>query len=123
MERKSTFILTLALIAATAVLVGIAFAAPMDIPEGSRCALCGMGVSQTSIFSAQTVQNGEMLPFCDIGDMLYYYSEQAEKPAEAYVRDAVSKEWIDALKAVYVHSDEFMTSWPRRCSGRAMSTC
>jgi len=109
MKKHSNLILTLVLIIAMAVLVGIAFAEPMEIPQGSRCTLCGMGVSPTSVYSAEIVMKDEMLPFCDIGDMLYYYNEQDEEPAEAYVRDADTGEWIEAAKAAYVHSDEFTT--------------
>jgi copper chaperone NosL len=81
----------------------------MEIPEGSKCHLCGMTVEPASPFSAQIVRDGEMLTFCDIGDMLYHYNKQKEKPVELYVRDSGSGGWIDALKAVYVKSKQFET--------------
>jgi copper chaperone NosL len=97
------------LLLVAAVLPGIAHSEPMDIPEGSKCHVCGMKVDPASPFSAQIVRDGEMLTFCDIGDMLHYYNKQKEKPVELYVRDSGSGEWTDALKATYVKSKEFET--------------
>jgi copper chaperone NosL len=97
------------LLLVAAVLPGIAHSEPMDIPEGSKCHVCGMKVDPASPFSAQIVQDGATLPFCDIGDMLYHYNKQKEKPVELYVRDSKSNEWTDALRATYVKSKQFET--------------
>jgi copper chaperone NosL len=109
MKKKSISILTLALIVALAVFTGLAFAEPMDIPEGAKCHVCGMKVDPASVYSAEAVQDGELLSFCDIGDMLYYYNKQDKKPSELYVRDHESGKWTDATKATYAKSAEFET--------------
>jgi len=90
-------------------LPGSAESEPMEIPEGSKCYLCGMKVDVDSQFSAQIVQDGAMLPFCDVGDMLHHYKKQKEKPAELYVRDTENLEWTEAQRAFYVKSGEFST--------------
>jgi nitrous oxide reductase accessory protein NosL len=99
----------LLLLVAAAAVPGAAFSEPMDISEGSKCHLCGMKVDPGSAYSAQIVDGGAMLPFCDIGDMLYHYKKQEEKPSEMYVRDNKSLEWIDAGEASYVKSESFST--------------
>ncbi|MEJ2192621.1 MAG: nitrous oxide reductase accessory protein NosL [Nitrospirota bacterium] len=109
MKKKSILMLTLLSTIALALLAGAAFSDPMDIPAGSRCRSCGMKVDPASVYSAQIVTGGEMLPFCDIGDMLSFYKKQKEKPSELYVRDSKSGRWIDAMKAVYVKSEKFNT--------------
>lgn len=99
----------LTVIILTLVSFGIAYAGPMEIPQGSKCHLCGMKVDPASAYSAQVVESGGILPFCDIGDMLHYYNKQKEKPDELYVRDMQSGEWIDASKAIYVKNEKFST--------------
>lgn len=91
-----------------------AYAQPMEIPDGSHCIGCGMKVDQKSPFSAQIIdKEGKLLGFCDIGDMLLYYRDLKDKQVKAYVRDYVSGEWLDALNAIYVKNDTFMSpmSW------------
>lgn len=88
---------------------GSAFAGPAEIPDGLKCHLCGMKVNPSSPYSAQAVQNGEMLPFCDIGDMLYFYNKQEVKPSELYVRNMSDNGWIAAEKALYVKDKRFET--------------
>ncbi len=102
-------LIAIPLLLVATMLTGIAFSEPIDIPEGSKCHECGMKVDPASPFSAQIVRDGEMLPFCDIGDMLYNYNKQKEKTAEVYVRDSRSGEWMDARKAIFVKSKEFET--------------
>lgn len=79
---------------------------PLEIPDGASCYECGMKVTASSPFAAQMVRGGELLPFCDIGDMLHRYSKMKDRPAEVYVRDFGSGLWIDALGASYVKSGE-----------------
>jgi copper chaperone NosL len=107
MKKALTSILLL-LLAASA-LPGSAYAEPMEIPEGSKCHICGMKVDPGSPYSAQMVEDGTLLPFCDIGDMLHYYKKQQEKPAELYIRDTQSRKWTEAQGAFYVKSDAFST--------------
>ncbi|MEJ2314219.1 MAG: nitrous oxide reductase accessory protein NosL [Nitrospirota bacterium] len=109
MNRNLTWTFVLLLLAAVIMLPGVAFSEPRDIAEGAKCHLCGMKVDPGSAFSAQIVDGGKMLPFCDIGDMLYHYNKQEEKPSEMYVRDKQSLKWIDAREAAYVKSDSFST--------------
>jgi copper chaperone NosL len=94
-------------------IAGLAFAGPLPIPEGSLCHVCGMKVDAASPFAAQAIDNGKLLPFCDIGDMLHYYGRAKAKPAEVYVKDFETNEWTDALRAAYVKSPAFKTpmSW------------
>ncbi len=106
MKKVLPFILLLVF---AACLPGLAYAEPMEIPEGSKCHICGMKVAPGSPYSAQTVDEGNLLPFCDIGDMLHYYKKQEEKPTELYVRGAQSREWTGAQGAFYVKSDSFST--------------
>jgi nitrous oxide reductase accessory protein NosL len=80
---------------------------PMEIPQGAKCYECGMKVTAASPFAAQMVRGGELLPFCDIGDMLHRYGKMKEKPGEVYVRDFGSGRWTDAIGASYVKSDAF----------------
>lgn len=83
---------------------------PLEIPEGSLCHVCGMKVDSGSPFSAQAVnKDGKLLAFCDIGDMLIYYSGAKEKPDKVYVKDYNSKAWIPALNAVYIKSEKIKT--------------
>ncbi len=91
--------------------VSYAFSADVVVPEGSRCAECGMKVEAASPFIAVIRTAGGTAPgdfegtalfFCDIGDMLVYYKKLKEKPLGVSVRDMDSKEWLDAEKAHYV---------------------
>jgi copper chaperone NosL len=109
MKKSWVWTFGLVLLVAAAILPGVAFSEPMEIAEGTKCHLCGMKVDPGSAYSAQIVDGGAMLAFCDIGDMLYHYKKQDEKPSEMYVRDKKSLEWIDALEAAYAKSDGFST--------------
>lgn len=102
----------LRLFAVCLLVIGLPLAAlsqPMEIPEGSKCYECGMKVDPGSPFAAQIVEDGKLLPFCDIGDMLHRYKKMKDKPERLYVRDKASGEWTDALGASYVKSEEFKT--------------
>lgn len=86
-----------------------ALSGPMEIPSGAKCHVCGMKVDAKSLFAVQIVEDGKLLSFCDIGDMLSHYKKVKTKPASIYVRDYNTGEWIDALKASYVKGSEFST--------------
>jgi len=80
--------------------------------EQLKCALCGMLVDETAPFSAK-IDKGKQAPhlhFCDIGDLLLYLREKRSGPANAFVRDYRSGEWIDAARAFYVHAPQRFTT-------------
>jgi nitrous oxide reductase accessory protein NosL len=73
-----------------------------------------MYVDAGSKFAGEVLTTDEKkLFFCDIGDMLFHYRSGRDKLKNIYVRDYVTGEWIDAVKASYVHSKQFSTpmSW------------
>lgn len=78
-----------------------------------KCAECGMKVDSSSKFFSWAIDNGGKKFFCDIGDMLYYYRNKKQLIKEAYVRDFISGDWINARDAFYVKSEQFKTpmSW------------
>ncbi|GAB4388931.1 MAG: hypothetical protein Kow0025_11190 [Thermodesulfovibrionales bacterium] len=86
----------------TALMLASAIAGPVDIPQGARCYECGMKVDPGSPYAAEIVAGGELLPFCDIGDMLVRYHKMENKPEGVYVRDQESGRWIDARQASFV---------------------
>ncbi len=71
-----------------------------------KCAECGMMVDTGSKFYAWIVQDGNELPFCDIGDLLTYINKKSLSPATARVKDYLSGETIEANKALYVHAEK-----------------
>lgn len=86
------------------------FAQPVDIPAGSKCMACGMAVDPKSVYSAEMFgKDGQMMAFCDIGDMLSTYKDLAEKPQKVFVKDINSGNWISAYDAFFVKSDKFIT--------------
>ncbi|MDP2167803.1 MAG: nitrous oxide reductase accessory protein NosL [Thermodesulfovibrionales bacterium] len=97
-------------LAFVAVLSFNAFSQPMEIPDGARCHACGMKVDAASLFSAQIIDtSGNLLAFCDIGDMFISYGKMKEKSKKVYVKDHTSGGWIDAADAIYVKSEKIST--------------
>lgn len=87
-----------------------AFSQPMEIPNSARCHACDMKVDAASKFSAQIIDtSGNLLAFCDIGDMFTSYGKMKEKPKKVYVKDYTSGDWIAAADAIYVKSEKFPT--------------
>jgi nitrous oxide reductase accessory protein NosL len=78
--------------------------------ERLKCAQCGMPVDVAAPFSSKIVAGDQTLYFCDIGDLLVYLRERKTDPKFARVKDYRSGEWIEAVKAFYVHEPRrFMT--------------
>ncbi len=98
--------LTMAMVMAMA---SIAAAGPSEVPAGTKCHLCGMGVDPGSPFSAQAVERGSRVFFCDIGDLLHYYKKVGGEVEELYVRDLDTNQWVDARAASYVRDESLKT--------------
>lgn len=101
MTRK-TFSLMIALIAVS---LAMFFSSPVPAAD-MRCAECGMTADRESKFFAWIIQGKDLLPFCDIGDLLTYLNKKSLAPASARVKDYPSGETIEADKALYVHSEK-----------------
>ncbi len=84
----------------------LSLAAVAGSAEKIKCAECGMMVDTGSKFYAWIVQDGNELPFCDIGDLLTYINKKSLSPATARVKDYPSGETIEADKALYVHAEK-----------------
>ncbi|MCL5023105.1 MAG: nitrous oxide reductase accessory protein NosL [Nitrospirae bacterium] len=93
---------------------GFVSAQPPPIPQGTKCAECGMSVDRNSNFSnvVATTDNKTRF-FCDIGDMLLHFKSDGGRVRTVYVRDYVTGQWMDGKKAFYVLSTKFKTpmSW------------
>lgn len=99
-RKKHLFIIAIIAVSLTILSASSILAADM------KCAECGMMVDRESKFYAWIVQDGNELPFCDIGDLLTYLNKKSLSPAMARVRDYLSGETIDADKALYVHAEK-----------------
>jgi copper chaperone NosL len=91
-----------------------AYAQPLPIPAGERCAECGMTIDRDSKFASEVIDvKGRRLFFCDIGDMLYHFRKSKSAIRSVYVRDFNTGAWIDGRKARYVPNEKFVTpmSW------------
>jgi copper chaperone NosL len=87
---------------------------PVPVPQGTKCAECGMNVDQNSRFMSEVVtKDSKNLFFCDIGDMLFHFRSDREKMKDVHVRDYATGEWIDGKKAFYVLNKKISTpmSW------------
>ncbi len=90
------------------------YSQPHPVPQGAKCAECGMLVDQTSRFVAEVTSKGsKSLYFCDIGDMLFHLKSSGGKAKDIYVRDYSTGAWIDGKKALYVLNKKISTpmSW------------
>lgn len=79
-----------------------------------RCAHCGMIISDVRFAAGYLYEVGEgrykSVIFDDIGDMVHYAGEQDGQTIRAwYVHDYASEEWLDALQAHYVVSEEIQS--------------
>jgi len=89
-------------------------AQPVAVPQGTKCAECGMAVDQNSKFVSEvTTKDNKNLFFCDIGDMLFHFRSDREKMKDVHVKDYATGEWIDGEKALYVLNRKISTpmSW------------
>lgn len=81
----------------------------VTLPAKAKCVECGMRVMPDSPFTSVMVKNdGAVVPFCDIGDMMAF-RKAGKVPADAAlkVRDYMSREWIDAATAFFVKNAQF----------------
>jgi nitrous oxide reductase accessory protein NosL len=86
----------------------------VPVPQGTKCAECGMTVDQSSKFMTQVITvDGKDAFFCDIGDMLVHFKTTSRKMKVVRVRDHASGAWIDGKKAFYVWNNDLKTpmSW------------
>ncbi len=93
---------------------GSSHAQPFAVPEGTKCAECGMSVNEKSKFVSEVVtSDGKKSFFCDIGDMLVHFKSDRGKLKTVYVKDYVNGNWITGERAFYVHDKRFSTpmSW------------
>ncbi len=90
------------------------YSQPHPVPQGAKCAECGMLVDQKSRFMSEiTTKDAKSLYFCDIGDMLFHLRKLGAGTRDVYVRDYSTGTWIDGRKARYVLSKKISTpmSW------------
>ncbi|MBS4192177.1 nitrous oxide reductase accessory protein NosL [Bacillus sp. FJAT-49705] len=85
-------------------------ASSIEPTEEHKCAFCDMKIylkdETMGVFTAQALNSkGENLFFDDSGCLLNYERKTGEKLDEKWVRDYLSADWIDAEKAIPVHSD------------------
>ena len=85
---------------------------PAKIHYGeTMCADCGMIINEPKFAGSLAFEESpgryQSLPFDDIGDMLSYLRKHGEMiPAGVWVHDYASEEWIDAVAAHYVESEQ-----------------
>jgi nitrous oxide reductase accessory protein NosL len=93
---------------------GFLYSQSHPVPQGAKCAECGMSVDQNSKFVSEvTTKDAKTLFFCDIGDMLFHFRSSREKVKDVYVRDYITGAWIDGKKALYILNKKIITpmSW------------
>lgn len=96
------------------VLPGFVYSQPFPVPQGSKCAECGMSIDQDSKFTSEVITRDEKkVFFCDVGDMLFHFRSDREKIKAVYVRDYRKGEWVDGKKAFYILNKNVKTpmSW------------
>ena len=83
---------------------------PPQIRYGEEtCAFCGMLISEERFAAALTAATGETKTFDDIGCLLHDLAEQDHSTVRAWVHDYGSGRWLEAPRAVFVHSDDVPT--------------
>lgn len=115
-SRTSTFYRPIAFLSLLLVSLfpDLSYPQPLPVPEGSRCAECGMVVDRNSKFIAEVVTaDGKNMFFCDIGDMLVHFSRDRAKMKTVFVKDYRKGGWIDGKKAFYILDKKIATpmSW------------
>lgn len=87
---------------------------PVPVPQGAKCAECGMTVDRNSKFMSEVItRDNKNVFFCDIGDMLFHFKTKREKMKNVHVKDYSTGEWIDGKKAFYASNKNLKTpmSW------------
>ncbi|MFO1443343.1 nitrous oxide reductase accessory protein NosL [Bacillus sp. Bva_UNVM-123] len=83
---------------------------PIEPTKDDVCAFCSMKVytkeEEMGVFTAQAIDSkGKHLFFDDSGCLLNYERETGEAFKKMWVRDYITKEWINAKEAVPVYGD------------------
>jgi copper chaperone NosL len=68
------------------------------------CASCRMIIGDERFAAALVAPTGDALKFDDIGCLVEHEAGGLRSDAAYWVRDAVSREWLDAREARFVHS-------------------
>ncbi|USG65861.1 nitrous oxide reductase accessory protein NosL [Brevibacillus ruminantium] len=86
-------------------------AQPVDIAEGvDKCEICHMGVANDQHATEILMTDGKALKFDDIGCMYQWIAENGTEQIDVqYVRDYLSKEWVQGEQATYVYDENFKT--------------
>ena len=83
---------------------------PPQIRYGEEtCAFCGMLISEERFAAALTTVTGETEAFDDVGCLLHALTRPDRSGARARVHDYRSGRWLEAPRAVFVHSDDVPT--------------
>jgi nitrous oxide reductase accessory protein NosL len=93
---------------------GIVCSQTVSVPQGAKCAECGMSIDPESKFISEvTIAGDKKLLFCDVGDMLIHFRSSKEKAKDVHVRDYATGAWIDGKKALYIFNRRISTpmSW------------
>jgi nitrous oxide reductase accessory protein NosL len=86
-----------------------AVAQEYKIPEGAKCAECGMRIDPKSPFVCLAVRNnGQVLYFDEPGELLHHIRNMKDIK-DVRVKDYATGKWIDGRTAYYVKSKEFRT--------------
>ena len=83
---------------------------PPQIRYGEEtCAFCGMLISEERFAAALTTVTGDTEAFDDIGCLLRALAQPDRSGARVWVHDYRSGRWLEAPRAVFVHSDDVPT--------------
>lgn len=83
---------------------------PAMKPGQDECVHCGMIINDVRYAAGIVQPDGKALLFDDIGDMIDYLRDNPALPvARRYVHDQVTKQWLPAEQAHYVHHPELHT--------------
>ena len=83
---------------------------PTQIRYGEEtCAFCGMLISEERFAASLTTVTGETEAFDDVGCLLRALTRPDRSGARVWVHDYRSERWLEAPRAVFVHSDDVPT--------------
>ena len=83
---------------------------PPQIRYGEEtCAFCGMLISEERFAAALTTATGEPKIFDDLGCLLHALTHRDRSMGRVWVHDYRSGRWLEAPRAVFVHSDDVPT--------------
>ena len=83
---------------------------PPQIRYGEEtCVFCGMLISEERFAAALTTATGETEAFDDVGCLLHDLARRDRSMAHVWVHDHRSGRWLEAPRAVFVHSDDVPT--------------